>query len=71
MYIQAMDTMVPHEGKKAICSTEEMRQDEHFEARIDDGDFIEVKNWMPKPYRKTLISQHAHSEIVGMLLKGN
>ena len=43
MYIQAMNTMVPHEGKKAICSTEEMRQDEHFEARIDDGDFIEVK----------------------------
>jgi hypothetical protein len=43
MYIQSMNTMVSHEAKKAICSTEEMRQDEHFEARIDDGDFIEVK----------------------------
>ena len=71
MCIQAMDTLVPHEGKKAICSTETMRQDEHFEACIDDGDFIEVKNWMPKHYRKTPISQHAHSEIVGMLPRGH
>ncbi len=42
--------------------------------RIDAGDFIEAKDWMPDHYRKTLvrqISQHAHSEIVGMLPEGN
>jgi len=35
---------------------------------------IEPKDWMPDSYRKTLvrqISQHAHSEIVGMLPEGN
>ena len=74
MYTQAMDTMAPGEGKKAIRSTEEMRLDDQFEARIDAGDFIEAKDWMPEHYRKTLIrqiSQHAHSEIVGMLPEGN
>ena len=43
---------------------------QRFDARIDAGDFIEAKDWMPESYRKTLvrqISQHAHSEIVGML----
>jgi ring-1,2-phenylacetyl-CoA epoxidase subunit PaaA len=43
-------------------------------ARIDAGDFIEAKDWMPDDYRRTLlrqISQHAHSEIVGMLPEGN
>jgi ring-1,2-phenylacetyl-CoA epoxidase subunit PaaA len=47
---------------------------ERFEARIDEGEFIEAKDWMPEHYRKTLlrqISQHAHSEIVGMLPEGN
>ncbi len=42
--------------------------------RIDAGDFIEAKDWMPEDYRKTLvrqITQHAHSEIVGMLPEGN
>jgi len=45
-----------------------------FDARIDDGQFIEAKDWMPENYRRTLvrqISQHAHSEIVGMLPEGN
>jgi ring-1,2-phenylacetyl-CoA epoxidase subunit PaaA len=45
-----------------------------FDERIDAGDFIEAKDWMPQDYRKTLIrqiSQHAHSEIVGMLPEGN
>src|ERR1700752_1725767 len=35
---------------------------------------IEPKDWMPDDYRKTLIrqiSQHAHSEIVGMLPEAN
>ncbi|MBV9692760.1 MAG: 1,2-phenylacetyl-CoA epoxidase subunit A [Alphaproteobacteria bacterium] len=45
-----------------------------FEARVAADDFIEPKDWMPEAYRKTLIrqiSQHAHSEVVGMLPEGN
>ncbi len=45
-----------------------------FQARIDVDDRIEPNDWMPAAYRKTLtrqISQHAHSEIVGMLPEGN
>ena len=45
-----------------------------FQARIDDEQRIEPNDWMPAAYRKTLvrqISQHAHSEIVGMLPEGN
>jgi ring-1,2-phenylacetyl-CoA epoxidase subunit PaaA len=45
-----------------------------FEARIDAGDTIEARDWMPDGYRKTLIrqiSQHAHSEIVGQLPEAN
>jgi len=45
-----------------------------FEARIANGDTIEPKDWMPDRYRTQLIrmmSQHAHSEIVGMLPEGN
>lgn len=45
-----------------------------FQARIDAGDTIEPKDWMPEGYRKTLIrqiGQHAHSEIVGQLPEGN
>jgi ring-1,2-phenylacetyl-CoA epoxidase subunit PaaA len=45
-----------------------------FQARIDAGDTIEARDWMPDRYRKTLIrqiSQHAHSEIVGQLPEAN
>ena len=45
-----------------------------FEARVAADEFIEPRDWMPEAYRKTLvrqISQHAHSEIVGMLPEGN
>ena len=45
-----------------------------FEERVADDEFIEANDWMPEAYRKTLvrqISQHAHSEIVGMLPEGN
>jgi ring-1,2-phenylacetyl-CoA epoxidase subunit PaaA len=45
-----------------------------FQARIDAEERIEPNDWMPAAYRKTLtrqISQHAHSEIVGMLPEGN
>ena len=45
-----------------------------FQARIDAGEKIEPKDWMPEGYRKTLIrqiGQHAHSEVVGQLPEGN
>ena len=45
-----------------------------FQDKIDQDTRIEPKDWMPENYRKTLIrqiSQHAHSEIVGMLPEGN
>jgi ring-1,2-phenylacetyl-CoA epoxidase subunit PaaA len=45
-----------------------------FQARIDAGESIEPKDWMPERYRRQLtrmMSQHAHSEIVGMLPEGN
>lgn len=45
-----------------------------FQQKVDADIKIEPKDWMPEAYRKTLvrqISQHAHSEIVGMLPEGN
>ena len=45
-----------------------------FQDKIDREIKIEPKDWMPEAYRKTnirQISQHAHSEIVGMLPEGN
>ncbi len=45
-----------------------------FQEKIDSGQKIEAKEWMPDRYRQQLvrmISQHAHSEIVGMLPEGN
>jgi ring-1,2-phenylacetyl-CoA epoxidase subunit PaaA len=48
--------------------------EKEFQERIDNGQVIEPKDWMPERYRKQLIrmmSQHAHSEIVGMLPEGN
>ena len=46
----------------------------NFQSKIDNDIKIEPKDWMPDDYRQTLIrqiSQHAHSEIVGMLPEGN
>lgn len=45
-----------------------------FEERIQRGETIEPKDWMPERYRKQVVrmmSQHAHSEVVGMLPEGN
>ena len=75
MYTQAMDTQGKEGGaRKPVRSAEELQLEDAFEARIAAGEFIEPKDWMPDHYRKTLvrqISQHAHSEIVGMLPEGN
>jgi ring-1,2-phenylacetyl-CoA epoxidase subunit PaaA len=70
MYTQAMDLM-PQQERSAL---EDAALQQRFDARIDAGEFIEAKDWMPEHYRKTLvrqISQHAHSEIVGMLPEGH
>src|SRR5436309_832021 len=70
MYAQMVDT-----GAKRLRALEEMSTEERaFQERIDADIKIEPKDWMPEAYRKTLIrqiSQHAHSEIVGMLPEGN
>ncbi len=53
---------------------EDIKNLDNFQAKIDKGLKIEPKDWMPEAYRKQLIrmmSQHAHSEIVGMLPEGN
>ena len=54
--------------------TEITSLEQKFQDRIDNDNRIEPRDWMPDAYRKTLIrqiSQHAHSEIVGMLPEGN
>ena len=53
-------------------STQELEK--IFQDKVDDEIKIEPRDWMPEKYRQTLvrqISQHAHSEIVGMLPEGN
>ena len=75
MYTQAMD-IAAAKGEKlgGPAAVEDPRYQAEFDAKIDRGDFIEAKDWMPEAYRRTLvrqISQHAHSEIVGMLPEGN
>ena len=48
--------------------------EKNFDRKIEEKQYIEPKDWMPDEYRKTLIrqiSQHAHSEIVGMLPEAN
>jgi len=55
-------------------AAEDTGREAAFEARVAADEFIEPRDWMPEAYRKTLIrqiSQHAHSEIVGMLPEGN
>jgi ring-1,2-phenylacetyl-CoA epoxidase subunit PaaA len=65
VYTQMVDV------EAAGAAGEEQRR---FDEKLDRGITIEPKDWMPDAYRKTLvrqISQHAHSEIVGMLPEGN
>ncbi|MBN8683795.1 MAG: 1,2-phenylacetyl-CoA epoxidase subunit A [Chitinophagales bacterium] len=58
----------------STTTTDTLDPEVHFQAKVDAEIRIEPKDWMPEAYRKTLIrqiSQHAHSEIVGMLPEGN
>ncbi|GCD76720.1 phenylacetic acid degradation protein [Thermaurantimonas aggregans] len=53
---------------------EEKEMLERFQQYVDGENKVEPKDWMPEAYRKTLIrqiSQHAHSEVVGMLPEAN
>ena len=69
MYTQALNTAEADDR-----GLEDAARAAQFQARIDAEERIEPNDWMPAAYRKTLtrqISQHAHSEIVGMLPEGN
>ena len=70
MYAQLVET-----GSKAVKTLDQMEpQERAFQERINAGIKTEPKDWMPEAYRKTLvrqISQHAHSEYVGMLPEAN
>src|ERR1700757_1675219 len=70
MYTQALDV----QGAGETAQVDESALEQRFQARVDREEKIEPKDWMPARYRATLIrqiSQHAHSEIVGMLPEGN
>jgi ring-1,2-phenylacetyl-CoA epoxidase subunit PaaA len=69
MYTQALD--VHADSAPPLDASERERR---FQTRVDREEKVEPKDWMPERYRATLIrqiSQHAHSEIVGMLPEGN
>lgn len=73
MYAQTVSTGASR--LKALKALEEMSPEERtFQERLDRGEKIEPKDYMPEAYRKALIrqiGQHAHSEIVGQLPEGN
>ncbi len=70
MYAQ----MVKSTGEGIRARDDMSPEERRFQDRVDAGERIEPKDWMPEGYRKTLIrqiGQHAHSEIVGQLPEGN
>jgi ring-1,2-phenylacetyl-CoA epoxidase subunit PaaA len=67
-------TELQKSAQGGVVVAEDPARNAEFEARIARDEFIEPKDWMPEAYRRTLVrqmSQHAHSEIVGMLPEGN
>jgi ring-1,2-phenylacetyl-CoA epoxidase subunit PaaA len=71
MYTQALNAQDPTPDERGVEDAGAMAR---FQERVDAEERIEPNDWMPGAYRKTLvrqISQHAHSEIVGMLPEGN
>ena len=72
MYTQGLDS--PGTVDLPAPAADRQALERRFQARVDAEEKIEPKDWMPDAYRQTLIrqiSQHAHSEIVGMLPEGN
>ena len=71
MYTQGLDQKGQSDKRDALESAADLKA---FQKRIDAEEKIEAKDWMPEAYRRTLvrqISQHAHSEIIGMQPEGN
>jgi ring-1,2-phenylacetyl-CoA epoxidase subunit PaaA len=71
MYTQALNQK--DAGAPASANEDPLRL-ARFEARVAAEEKVEPNDWMPEAYRRTLtrqISQHAHSEVVGMLPEGN
>jgi len=72
MYTQGLDQKP--EGDVIPLPQDKGELERRFQERVDAEEKIEPRDWMPDGYRRTLvrqISQHAHSEIVGMLPEGN
>ena len=72
MYTQGLDQL--GRSELHVSAAESAALEAGFQAKVDREERIEPKDWMPPAYRQTLIrqmSQHAHSEIVGMLPEGN
>ncbi len=70
MYTQGLD----QGGKEKRASADTPEQLAAFQKRIDAEEKIDAKDWMPEAYRRTLIrqiSQHAHSEVIGVQPEGN
>ncbi len=62
------------QGHGGTAAAEDPEKLARFQAKIDAEEKIEPNDWMPEAYRRTLIrqiSQHAHSEIIGMQPEGN
>ena len=76
MYTQAID-LPPGQGSElrpVVADAATREAEARFEAQIAADRKVEAQDWMPDAYRRTLvrqISQHAHSEVVGMLPEGN
>jgi ring-1,2-phenylacetyl-CoA epoxidase subunit PaaA len=74
VYTQALDQPDPDPASPALQAVPQADLQTRFDARIDADGKIEPQDWMPEAYRRTLvrqISQHAHSEIIGMQPEGN
>src|SRR5271165_1591451 len=73
MYTQAID-LPGQQPEPAKSKAADAAAEAEFDGKLATDKKIEPRDWMPEAYRKTLvrqISQHAHSEIVGMLPEGN
>ena len=70
MYTQALNSTDAAAG----APSEEPARLARFQAKVDGEDKLEPNDWMPEGYRRNLlrqISQHAHSEVIGMKPEGN
>lgn len=66
--------MAEVEKPELVTAADEAALEATFQARLDAETRVEPRDWMPEKYRKFMvrqISQHAHSEYVGMLPEGN